>query len=225
MVRGRSLTLIAAVSPASANQAVNWSTSNPAIVSVNNGAIVAISHGTAVITATSVADATKSAQITITVDASVPIIRLSNTNMYLRAGTPAAPSTAQMLTHIMPSLPGQTLIWTSSNPSVATVNSNGLITALSAGTATITAALAGTPDSYARCVVTVGTKAYEYTVYIDGDEMPAGLLVDPNTGAITSLPTEPGTYDLLIFSTDEDGEQLFSDVRIRVLAPSPSAGD
>jgi uncharacterized protein YjdB len=47
----------------------------------------------------------------------------------------------------------QTVIWSSSNPSVATVSDTGLVTAT--GTATVTATSADNPAAAASCAVTV----------------------------------------------------------------------
>ncbi|MDR0476082.1 MAG: Ig-like domain-containing protein [Treponema sp.] len=49
----------------------------------------------------------------------------------------------------------KTVIWTSSNPSVATVDSNGVVTARTLGTTTITAKSQDAPDIFKTCAVTV----------------------------------------------------------------------
>ena len=49
----------------------------------------------------------------------------------------------------------KTVTWTSSNRNVATVASNGVVTAVSPGTATITAASTADPDKTASVSVTV----------------------------------------------------------------------
>ncbi|MCR4951016.1 MAG: Ig-like domain-containing protein, partial [Solobacterium sp.] len=49
----------------------------------------------------------------------------------------------------------RSVTWTSSNPQIASVDANGLVTAVSAGTATIRATSNGDPSKYAECSVTV----------------------------------------------------------------------
>ncbi|MCS7068910.1 MAG: S8 family serine peptidase, partial [Meiothermus sp.] len=63
---GQERVVTASVSGTS-NTAVNWSSSNPGIASVNNGVVRGESAGTATITARSVADTTKSASVQVTV--------------------------------------------------------------------------------------------------------------------------------------------------------------
>lgn len=51
----------------------------------------------------------------------------------------------------------KTVTWTSSDPTIATVDENGLVTAVAAGTATITATTADGTNLTAQCAVTVNT--------------------------------------------------------------------
>ena len=53
------------------------------------------------------------------------------------------------------------IVWTSSNPQIATVDKSGKVTALSAGTATITAIANDGSNVSASCVVTVGVGGVE----------------------------------------------------------------
>ena len=84
---GDTVTLVATVSPATADPTVTWKSSNNSVATVNNsGVVTAVSAGTTIITATS-SDGTKSASCTITVsdantdvpDADVPQIVLTGT--------------------------------------------------------------------------------------------------------------------------------------------------
>ena len=69
----------------------------------------------------------------------------------------------------------KTVTWTSSNNSIATVSSNGLVTAIAAGNATITATAGG---KSATCAVVVAVPVYNYTFTVT---VPAGT---PASGVI-----------------------------------------
>ena len=93
----------------------------------------------------------------------------------------------------------QTLTWTSSDPSVATVDANGTITAVGAGKATITAtATNGTEDTYddvsATCTVTVNALSWisnDCTVTLDNGT----LTVSKTAGAATGAMADYMQYD------------------------------
>ena len=186
LTEGETATLSATVTPSNAtNRTVSWSSSNSSIASVNNGTVTAKSAGTATITAS--ADG-KSASCTVIVQPliiNVSGVSLSNSSLSLNVG-----STSTLSATVTPSnATNKTVSWSSSNPSVATVN-NGTVTAKSAGTATITATADG---KSASCTVTVLGK---YILTYDA----TGGSVNPSSKELTSgtaygtLPTPTRDY-------------------------------
>ena len=137
---GESLTLTATVLPANAtNQNVTWTSNNTSVATVsNNGLVTAISAGTATITVTT-QDGNFTATGVVTVNpATVPVtgVTLNQTTATLTAGE----SLTLTATVLPANATNQNVTWTSNNTAVATVNNNGVVTAVSVGTATITVA-------------------------------------------------------------------------------------
>ncbi len=128
--------LTATVLPEDAgNKAVVWSSDNQNVVTVDqNGLVTAVGVGTANITVKSAADGTKIATATVTVtDAEITAIGLTNQSLYID-------ETVTLIPNYMPdNLFNPSVTWSSNNNDVATVDQNGKVTAVSAGTATITA--------------------------------------------------------------------------------------
>lgn len=88
---GYTATLTATVSgDEGTSQEVTWTSSDPAIVSVNAGAITALDAGTATITATSTEDTSKSATCTITVNGSVTGYTVNPATLNVVKGTTRA---------------------------------------------------------------------------------------------------------------------------------------
>ena len=115
---------------------VTWRSNNPGVVSVNAaGLATAVATGSATITALSTVDTTKQASATLTVNArpiSVAIVqRVVGIN----------PGTSTTLTANVIGDPGVStaVTWTSSTPTVASVSSAGLVSAITGGTTLITA--------------------------------------------------------------------------------------
>jgi len=135
------------------NQTVTWNSSNSNIATVNsNGLVTAISLGTATITVTT-QDGNKTAQCVVAVSSSV--ISVASISLNKNSTTLSVSASEQLTATISPSnATNKTVTWSSSNSGIVSVNSNGLITAQSAGTATITVT---TQDGNrtAQCVVTV----------------------------------------------------------------------
>ena len=154
---GASETLTVSIIPSNAtNQNVTWSTSNSAIATVNNGVVTAVAAGTATITVKSVADNTKTATCTITVPTpssdpvAVTSIELNTYATSLNVG-----GTVTLTATVKPTnATNQNVTWSSSDNSIATV-ANGVVTAVAAGTVTITATSVSDPGVSIGCTVAV----------------------------------------------------------------------
>lgn len=146
--------LSAAIAPANAyNTKVIWSTTDSTIATVSNtGLVTAADMGSATVIAHS-ADGNFTAACAVFVDTPiVPVasISLDSTSAELKKG-----DTKQLSTTVLPANATNTfVIWNSSNASAVSVDSNGLITAISGGRATITAQTASGAQR-ATCEVTV----------------------------------------------------------------------
>ena len=127
-----SAVLTAAVSPADADDKhVVWSSSDEAIAAVdNNGKVTAIKAGTAVIKV-STADGSFTAECNVTVREKGSVIfvtrvELNKTELTLRVGK----SETLIATVLPEDAEDKSVTWSSSDPSVATVDQNGKVTAV-----------------------------------------------------------------------------------------------
>ena len=155
MVVGETETLVANVRPDDAtDKTVTWSTSDASVATVADGVVTALAAGTATITAKA---GDKEATCVVTVEKKV--IAVSGIALDQTAATLTEGETLTLKATVSPDdATDKTVTWTSSNESVATVDNNGVVTAVAAGTATITAT-AG--DYSATCVVTVESKVVD----------------------------------------------------------------
>ena len=154
---GEKGTLTATVEPANAtNKNVEWWTSDLDVVSVtstlggSNGYVEARGAGKATVTVKT-EDGEFSASCEITVEKKeVPVtgISIESSSLKLPAG-----DTYSLIPHVQPSdATNQNIKWLSTNESVATVNAEGKVTAVAAGSAEIRAMLEG---KFATCPVEV----------------------------------------------------------------------
>ena len=122
-------------------RSVAWATSRPNVASVNaNGAISALTPGSAVITAT-VEGRSGVAAVTVS-PAPVASVVVTPSSTSLVVGQALAFEAEPRSASGQP-LSGRSVAWSSNHPQVATVSSSGLVFAVSAGTATITATSEG----------------------------------------------------------------------------------
>ena len=122
-----------------------WSTSDASIATVESGVVTAVKVGTATITAVS---GGKSATCEVTVEPTpVTSVTLDKASVSLKAG-----QAVTLTATVQPDdATDKTVIWSTSDASIATVES-GVVTAVKAGTVTITAT---SGDISANCEVTV----------------------------------------------------------------------
>lgn len=154
MTEGDSQSLTAIITPTLASdKTVTWTSSNPSVVSVSYlGVLNAQSVGTATITVKT-NDLGKTATCNVTVKAKVvPVtgVVLDNNTISLTEGESLA-----LTAIVTPSnATDQSVTWSSSNTSVATVSSLGVVTAKAVGSATITVKT-NDGSKTATCAVTV----------------------------------------------------------------------
>ncbi|WP_396216894.1 beta strand repeat-containing protein [Gemmatimonas sp.] len=136
---GESATLTATVTAdPEVNRALIWRTANAQVASVSSaGVVTATSMGTTTVTAISVADTTRRATATITV-AILPGVR--SVSVSPSAAAIVGTQSLQLSTTVDAKGGAPTSVtYRNSNPTVASVSASGLVSALSAGTTTITA--------------------------------------------------------------------------------------
>ena len=147
---GASADLTVRVIPDDAVTDLEWSTSNPEVVTVYNGRITAISPGTAIIsvraTASSLAPATCTVLVQDDIQPTQYTVKISASTMKLDVGE------SKSLGATVTPRSNHAIIWDSQDTGVATVDSNGKVTAIAVGTTVITASC---EDATASCIVTV----------------------------------------------------------------------
>jgi len=153
---GDTSTLSATVLPENAtDKTYTWTSSNTAVATVNaSGVVTAVSAGTATITATANDGSGKIGTCTVTVN--VPIVLVSSINLSSSSLSLYVGDTSTLSATVLPeNATDKTYTWSSNNTAVATVNASGLVTAVSAGTATITATANDGSGVTSSCSVTV----------------------------------------------------------------------
>jgi uncharacterized protein YjdB len=155
---GDTAKLTASVLPHNASYPlVSWTSSNDAVATVNkNGLVTAVKAGSAVIMAT--ADG-------VSDTCQIMVSQLAEGVMVLPSSQALSKGATAELTAVV--APEDTtdaaVTWTSSDPSVAKVNSKGVVTALKAGKAVITASANGHSDS---CEVYVASMMINLKLYV-----------------------------------------------------------
>ena len=136
--------------------AYQWMSSNPEVASVDaNGNVTAQSPGTATITA--LASNGQALRCAVTVNTDVGKVSLNKKDLLLRTVGSKEALTASVAVADGANVP---ITWVSSNPGVATVDANGVVTAVADGEAKITAL---SPEGkFASCSVFVGIAADKY---------------------------------------------------------------
>lgn len=155
LVEGSKATLTATVLPENASEkGVSWSSDDPTIASVDaNGQVTGVKPGSAIITVTTV-DGNKTATCVVAVVAeAIPVtsVTVEPATLTMEEG-----ESATLTATVEPvDATEQIITWSSSDDSKATVDANGKVTAVKAGTVTITASCGGKQGT---CSVTINEK-------------------------------------------------------------------
>ncbi|ULQ59585.1 Ig-like domain-containing protein [Brucepastera parasyntrophica] len=155
--------LTATALPANAtNTGIKWSVSSGAAVTVDKqGTVTAVNTGTAVVKAASADDSSKYATCTVTVT-NIPVtsVALNKTALTLKLDV----SETLGITVLPPDASNPSVTWASSNTQAATVNQQGMVTAVSGGSTVISATSVADSTLTASCTVTVDdTAVYTYS--------------------------------------------------------------
>ncbi len=159
---GATDTLKATLTPADADDVtVSWKSSNDKVATVDaNGEVTAVAAGTAVITATANGSDPEGAAVTDTCTVTVtdPAVYVTSISIPETLALETGASETLKATITPADADDVTVSWKSSKESVATVDADGKVTAVAAGTAVITATANGAAEGKTvsdTCTVTV----------------------------------------------------------------------
>ena len=200
--KGAFVLLTATVSPDDAmDKNVQWSSGDPAVATVDQeGKVTAVGEGKTKITASAGGFSTSCTVICVIIPVSAVV--LDKTSLSLEKG-----SSETLKATVSPrDATDKTVKWSSDNPTVATVDQNGTVTAVNSGKATITAS-AG--DLSATCEVTVTIPVTSVTL----DPTDLNLMLGETAQLTASVLPEDATdkhvnwysSDSAIVSVDEEG--------------------
>lgn len=215
MFAGESRNLTAVGAPSGA--AIGWNSSNSRVATVSSGRVSAVSSGNATITA-QFSQGGRSYSATCQVNVSQTGITLSQysvSNLYVGGTTNLSASTS-------PS--GQSVSWSSSNSSVATVSNSGRVTAVGAGNATITAQFIYGGTTYSEsCSVSV----IEVSVRISDSSLSMAVGDSEYLSAITSPSGENVSWnssDSSVVSVNNSGRVTASGAGSATITATITAG-
>jgi uncharacterized protein YjdB len=195
LVKGDITALTATVTPSNTTQSktITWSSSDESVATVDSsGNVTAVDGGTATITATTVNG--KTAECIVTVTVPVEAIELNSSQLSLIQGTTSAALTVSFTPD---NATDQSVLWSSSDESVATVDSSGKVTAVEGGTATITATTAN--GKTATCMVTVSVPATGISLSLSDVPVERGKTI-----ALTATLDPPDSTDAIMWATSDN---------------------
>lgn len=214
--KGRTLTLVATVNPADATDGkVVWSTSKVSVATVKDGVVTAVSGGVTTISAKA---GDKIAYCVVTVKVPVTSVSLNKTKATLKLD-----ETMTLKAEVNPEDATDAVItWATSDPAVATVD-NGVVTAVSYGTAEITATVGG---KTATCVVEVANPVTEITL----NETRKTMIVGEELVLTATVTPDDATNKEVTWSTSDEEVATVSNGVVKALTPglaiiTASAGD
>lgn len=191
ITKGASKQLTYSLRPAGAVTTVTWSSSNPKIASVTSkGVVKGVKTGTTTITAKTANGKKAACKVTVKRPAATAV-KLKKTSLTMNKR-----ETQTLSYTLTPSDAAGTVTWSSSNAKIASVNSKGIVTAKSAGTATITAKISS--KVYAKCKVKVTNKVLATSVSI---KAPVPYVGVGKTLKLTASAAPSDTTDKIVWKS------------------------
>lgn len=180
---GSTKALSVSYTPSNTNvKEVTWRSSNTAVATVDGGIVTGVKSGTATIYAKAATKTGYTAEVSCIV--TVSNVAVTGVSLDKSSGTLKVDETVTLIPTISPAdATNKSVTWSSSNPSVASVT-NGLVTAISAGTSTITVRTAdgGFTATYSLTVVSSGGGgggggSTEWSLVTDASSLAAGDVI------------------------------------------------
>ncbi len=191
-----------------AGASVSWSSSDNAVASVNTtGLVTAAGNGTATITATS---GTASGTASVSVAQAATAVSVTPGSVTLSAVGETAQFTAEVQDANGNAISGASVSWSSGDEAVATVDADGLVTAVANGTATITAtsgSLSGTGTvtvEQEAAAVTVAPDSVHLIVAGETAQL-AAEVADANGNVIDGATVSWASADEAVATVDANG--------------------
>ena len=198
---GDSVTLTATVKPDdAADKSVSWSSSDDAVASVADGVVTGVKAGSATITVKT-NDGGKTATCAVTVEAkavAVESVSLDKSELSLEVGEEAT-----LTATVSPAdATDKEVSWSSSDPSVATVDDSGKVVAKAPGTTAVTVTTKDGAKS-ASCAVTVKAKGVAVeSVSLDKSELT--LIVGEDATLTATVKPDGATDKSVSWSSDKE---------------------
>ena len=198
---GDSVTLTATVKPDdAADKSVSWSSSDDAVASVADGVVTGVKAGSATITVKT-NDGGKTATCAVTVEAkavAVESVSLDKSELSLEVGEEAT-----LTATVSPAdATDKEVSWSSSDPSVATVDEGGKVVAKAPGTTAVTVTTKDGAKS-ASCAVTVKAKGVAVeSVSLDKSELT--LIVGEDATLTATVKPDGATDKSVSWSSDKE---------------------
>lgn len=195
---GKTLQLTPVYSPENASiQGVTWSSSNPAVATVDeNGVVTGVKKGSATITAKAVDGSGRNANLSINVLQQPQSITLKETDVSINMG-----AYRTLTATVLPSnTNNKKVTWTSSDESVAKVNSSGRVTPVSVGDCTITCQSVDFPEVSATASITVN----QLVTKIAFAEKEVSFDVDTSLQVFWEVSPQTATNPEVTFSSNKE---------------------
>ena len=218
---GVEATLTPTITPDNAtDKSVEWKSDDTGVATVNeNGKVTAVGLGTTTITVTTTdGDFKDICTVTVTEPPTVSVtsVTLDKTSLTLDVG-----GSSTLTATVKPDdATNKAVTWSSSNENVATVN-NGVVTAVGAGTATITAAASDGSGKTATCEVTVNGPVLPPQPSDPAPSQPEG---SGSTGSTSAAPRQqsPVVHNVSNSSAYRKGEyEFWMKVRTKIVSSGP----